>query len=81
MKLTKASLTLLHGALREWIACEIAWANAHGRMAHHAALSVRAARALARISAFLIYARQVGGTLAVADAFRSTIRRCAEESS
>lgn len=68
-------LTWFYRALRERIASEVAGTNAHGSVADHTTLGVDSARALARIPAFLIYTRQVEGTLAVANTLRPTVGR------
>lgn len=67
-------LTWLDCTLREWIAGEIAGTNTHRCVAHHTTLGIGAARAFTWIFTFLIYTRQMRGTLAVANTLRSTIR-------
>ena len=65
--------------LHERIARVAYGAYAHRRVAHDAALGVRAARSRTRVFALLIYARQIAGALAVTDAFRPTIGRRADK--
>jgi hypothetical protein len=65
---------LLHETLHECIAGVSDGADAHRRVADHAAFRVRAARSGAGVFAFLIDTRQVTRAFAITDALGSTVR-------
>jgi hypothetical protein len=73
------ALTLLGIAQHERITLESDEAHAHRRVTYDPTVGINSARTRARIAAFLIDTRQMRGTLAVTDAFRSTVRRIVDE--
>jgi len=68
-------LTWFYRALRERITSELCGTDTHRCVAHHTAFGIESAGAFARISAFLIHAGQMEGTLAVANTLWPTIGR------
>jgi len=73
------ALTLLGIAQHERITLESDETHAHRRVTYDSTIGINSAGTRARIAALLIDTRQVCGTLAITDAFRSTIRRIADE--
>lgn len=74
-----SALTLLGITQYERISLESGEADAHRRVTYYSTVRVNTAGTWTRIAALLTDARQVRGTLAVADAFRSTVRRIADK--
>jgi len=72
-------LTFSEDTLRKRITSVTVHARAHRGVADDVTVSVRTARASARVLTFLIDTCQMIGTLAVADAFRSAVGRTADE--
>lgn len=58
----------------EWISRISVGASAHRSVVYHGALGTLAARARAWVSALLIHARSIAGTLGIDCAFRTTVR-------
>lgn len=61
-------------ALGEWVSCEIGRASANSGVTYNPALGVGSARSWTRISTLSVDTGHVGGTFAVARAFRTTLR-------
>jgi hypothetical protein len=72
-------IRLTRQALDERIANETDVTNAHWRVTDYAAFGVSTTRSRARISTLLADACEVAGAFGIADAFRSTVRRGANE--